>query len=110
MPAVYISSACKDHVRTLWVLLGPNQGISSDKLTINVLLHCDDLHSVSWRVDERDKFLPLPLSVHNINPAEAKINFISVTLTCFLLGADFLTTNPLKIFFLLDIFCASRSF
>lgn len=103
MPAVYISSACKDHVRTLWVLLGPNQGISSDKLTINVLLHCDDLHSVSWRVDVRDKFLPLPLSV-NLNPAEAKINFISVTLTCFLLGADLLTTIPLKTFFLLDIF------
>lgn len=43
------------------------------------------------------------LSVH-LNPAEAKINFISVTLTCFLLGADLLTTIPLKTFFLLDIF------
>lgn len=37
------------------------------------------------------------LSVH-LNPAEAKINFISVTLTCFLLGADLLTTIPLKTF------------
>lgn len=29
-----------------------SEGISSDKLTINVLLHWDDLHSVRGRVDE----------------------------------------------------------